>query len=407
MTSKHIVIVGGGQAAAQAILTLRQKKFDGRITLVGEEDLPPYQRPPLSKKYLAGELDRERLFLRPRSFYEKNGVELRLGVRAEELNPDSRRVRLDDGRTLEYDGLLLATGSRVRRLDIPGSDLPGIHYVRDVADVDAITESVQPGKRLVVVGAGYIGLEVSAVAVTRGLEVTVLEAVDRVMARVVCPEVSQFYFDYHTRSGVDIRCGTMIGGFIGDERVEAVATADGEQIPCDLAIVGIGIEPVVELASSAGLTCENGIRVDEYARTDDEPIVAAGDCTNHPSRLYGRRIRLESVQNAIDQAKVAAVSLLGDDQPYDTVPWFWSDQYNLKLQIAGLSQHHDQVVLRGDPDANGFAAFYLGDGNLLAVDAVNSPKEFMLGKRLIMQRAAPAPERLADPQTDLMALLKR
>ena len=407
MTGNHIVIVGGGQAAAQAILTLRQKKFDGRITLVGEEDLPPYQRPPLSKKYLAGELDRERLFLRPRSFYEKNGVELRLGVRAEELNPDSRRVRLDDGRTLEYDGLLLATGSRVRRLDIPGSDLAGIHYVRDVADVDAITESVQPGKRLVVVGAGYIGLEVSAVAVTRGLEVTVLEAVDRVMARVVCPEVSQFYFDYHTRSGVDIRCGTMIGGFIGDERVEAVATADGEQIPCDLAIVGIGIEPVVELASSAGLTCENGIRVDEYARTDDEPIVAAGDCTNHPSRLYGRRIRLESVQNAIDQAKVAAVSLLGDDQPYDTVPWFWSDQYNLKLQIAGLSQHHDQVVLRGDPDANGFAAFYLGDGNLLAVDAVNSPKEFMLGKRLIMQRAAPAPERLADPQTDLMALLKR
>ena len=407
MTSKHIVIVGGGQAAAQAILTLRQKKFDGRITLVGEEDLPPYQRPPLSKKYLAGELDRERLFLRPRSFYEKNGVELRLGVRAEELNPDGRRVRLDDGRTLEYDGLLLATGSRVRRLDIPGSDLPGIHYVRDVADVDAITESVQPGKRLVVVGAGYIGLEVSAVAVTRGLEVTVLEAVDRVMARVVCPEVSQFYFDYHTRSGVDIRCGTMIGGFIGDECVEAVATADGEQIPCDLAIVGIGIEPVVELASSAGLTCENGIRVDEYARTDDEPIVAAGDCTNHPSRLYGRRIRLESVQNAIDQAKAAAVSLLGGDQPYDTVPWFWSDQYNLKLQIAGLSQHHDQVVLRGDPDANGFAAFYLGDGNLLAVDAVNSPKEFMLGKRLIMQRAAPAPERLADPQTDLMALLKR
>ena len=407
MTGNHIVIVGGGQAAAQAILTLRQKKFDGRITLVGEEDLPPYQRPPLSKKYLAGELDRERLFLRPRSFYEKNGVEMRLGVRAVELNPDSRRVRLDDGRTLEYDGLLLATGSRVRRLYIPGSDLPGIHYVRDVADVDAITESVEPGKRLVVVGAGYIGLEVSAVAVTRGLEVTVLEAVDRVMARVVCPEVSQFYHDYHTRSGVNIHCGTMIGGFIGDERVEAVTAADGEKIPCDLAIVGIGIEPVAELASRAGLTCENGIRVDEYARTDDEAIVAAGDCTNHPSRLYGRRIRLESVQNAIDQAKVAAMSLLGDDQPYDTVPWFWSDQYNLKLQIAGLSQHHDQVVLRGDPDKKGFAAFYLGDGNLLAVDAVNSPKEFMLGKRLIMQHAAPAPEQLADPATDLAGLLKR
>ena len=407
MTGKHIVIVGGGQAAAQAILTLRQKKFGGRITLVGEEDLPPYQRPPLSKKYLAGELNRERLFLRPLAFYEKNGVVLRLGVRAEELNPESRRVRLDDGRTLEYDGLLLATGSRVRRLNIPGSDLPGIHYVRNVADVDAITESVKPGNRLVVVGAGYIGLEVSAVAVAKELEVTVLEAEDRVMARVVCPEVSRFYYDYHTRSGVNIRCGTTIGGFIGDERVEAVAAADGEQISCDLAIVGIGIEPVVELASTAGLTCENGIRVDEYARTDDEAIVAAGDCTNHPSRLYGRRIRLESVQNAIDQAKIAAVSLLGEDQPYDTVPWFWSDQYNLKLQIAGLSQHHDRVVLRGDPDTKGFAAFYLGDGNLLAVDAVNSPKEFMLGKRLIMQHAAPAPERLADPDADLAGLLKR
>lgn len=407
MTSRHIVIVGGGQAAAQAILTLRQKKFDGRITLVGEEDLPPYQRPPLSKKYLAGELDRERLFLRPLAFYEKNGVELRLGVRAEEIEPDRRRVRLDDGRSLDYDGLLLATGSRVRRLNIPGSNLPGIHYVRNVADVDRISDVVEPGKRLVVVGAGYIGLEVAAVAATKGLKVTVLEAVDRVMARVVCPEVSQFYFDYHTRAGVDIRCGTMIDGFVGNGHVEAVSSADGEQFPCDLAVVGIGIEPVVEPASGAGLTCENGIRVDKYARTDDEAIVAAGDCTNHPSLRYGHRVRLESVQNAIDQAKVAAASLLGDDQPYDTVPWFWSDQYDVKLQIAGLSQGHDQVVLRGEPSTNSFAAFYLRDASLLAVDAVNSPKEFMLGKRLIMQRAAPSPEQLTDTQTDLTDLLKR
>ena len=406
MTSRHIVIVGGGQAAAQAILTLRQKKFDGRITLVGEEELPPYQRPPLSKKYLAGELARERLFLRPLAFYEKNGVELRLGVRAEELEPDSRRVRLDDGLMLDYDGLLLATGSRVRRLNIPGSDLPGIHYVRNVADVDRISEAVKPGNRLVVVGAGYIGLEVAAVAATKGLKVTVLEAVDRVMARVVCPEVSQFYFDYHTRSGVDIRCGTTIDGFVGNGRVEAVSAAAGEQFPCDLAIVGIGIEPVVEPASSAGLTCENGIRVDEFALTDDRAIAAAGDCTNHPSPLYGHRVRLESVQNAIDQAKVAAASLLGDKQTYGTVPWFWSDQYDVKLQIAGLSQNHDQVILRGDPSANSFAAFYLRDGNLQAVDAINSPKEFMLGKRLIMQRATPSPELLADPAADPVELLR-
>ena len=407
MTSRHIVIVGGGQAAAQAILTLRQKKFDGRITLVGEEDLPPYQRPPLSKKYLAGELDRERLFLRPLAFYEKNGVELRLGVRAEEIEPDRRRVRLDDGRSLDYDGLLLATGSRVRRLNIPGSDLPGIHYVRNVADVDRISEAVEPGKRLVVVGAGYIGLEVAAVAVTRGLKVTVLEAVDRVMARVVCPEVSQFYFDYHTRAGVDIRCGTTIEGFAGNGHVEAVSASSGEQFPCDLAVVGIGIEPVVEPASGAGLTCENGIRVDKFARTDDEAIAAAGDCTNHPSLRYGHRVRLESVQNAIDQAKVAAASLLGDARPYDTVPWFWSDQYDVKLQIAGLSSGHDQVVLRGEPSSSSFSAFYLQDGDLLAVDAVNSPKEFMLGKRLIMQRAAPTPERLADAKIDLVELLER
>jgi len=407
VTGQHIVIVGAGQAAAQAILTLRQKKFDGRITLVGEENLPPYQRPPLSKKYLAGELDRERLFLRPLTFYEKNGVDLQLGVRAEELDPDRRRVRLNDGRSLDYDGLLLATGSRVRRLNIPGSDLPGIHYVRNVADVDSISDAFRPGNRLVVVGAGYIGLEVSAVAVSRGLQVTVLEAVDRVMARVVCPEVSQFYFDYHTRSGVDIRCGTTIGSFVGNGRVEAVSAASGELFPCDLAIVGIGIEPVVEPASSAGLTCENGIRVDEFARTGDKAIVAAGDCTNHPSLLYGRRVRLESVQNAIDQAKIAAASLLGEDQPYETVPWFWSDQYDLKLQIAGLSQDHDRVVMRGEPDSSGFAAFYLRDGKLQAVDAVNSPKDFMLGKRLIMRRAAPSLELLADPATDLAELLKR
>ena len=407
MASQHIVIVGGGQAAAQAILTLRQKKFDGRITLVGEEDLPPYQRPPLSKKYLAGELARERLFLRPMAFYKNNGVEMQLGVRAEELEPDSRRVRLDDGRTLEYGGLLLATGSRVRRLDIPGGDLPGIHYVRNVADVDGISEAVEPGNRLVVVGAGYIGLEVAAVAVTKGLKVTVLEAVDRVMARVVCPEVSRFYFDRHTRSGVDIRCGTMIDGFVGNGHVEAVSTTGGGQFPCDLVIVGIGIEPVVEPASGAGLACGDGIRVDEFARTDDKAIVAAGDCANHPSRLYGRRVRLESVQNAIDQAKVAAASLLGEHQRYDTVPWFWSDQYDLKLQIAGLSQDHDRVVTRGGPGTNSFAAFYLRDGALLAVDAVNSPKEFMLGKRLIMQHSAPSPERLADPETDLAELLKR
>ena len=407
MIGRHIVVVGGGQAAAQAIQSLRQRKFDGRLTLVGEERLPPYQRPPLSKKYLAGELDRKRLFLRPMSFYEKNGVDVRLGVRAEALDPDGRRIRLNTGESLNYDRLMLATGSRVRRLNVPGGDLPGVHYVRNVADVDAIMAAIRPGKRLVVVGAGYIGLEVAAVAVGRGLEVTVLEAVNRVMARVVCPQVSRFYFDCHTRAGVDIRCGTTISGFSGGGRVEAVTAEGGERFPCDLAIVGIGIEPVVNLAEEAGLTCGNGIRVDEFARTDVADVVAAGDCTNHPSLLYAGRVRLESVQNAIDQAKTAALSLLGEKQPYDTVPWFWSDQYDVKLQIAGLSRHHDRVVLRGDPATKSFAAFYLDGDRLLAVDAINSPREFMLGKRLIGQRQTVPAEVLADPGADLLAYVKR
>ena len=407
MSSRHIVIVGGGQTAAQAIQSLRQRKFEGHITLVGEEPLPPYQRPPLSKKYLAGELDRDRLFLRPMSFYDKNGVDLRLGVRAEELDPAAHVVRLDTDESLNYDGLMLATGSRVRRLNLPGAELPGVHYVRSVADVDEIMAAIRPGNRLAVVGAGYIGLEVAAVAATRGLAVTVLEAVDRVMARVVCPQVSRFYFDRHTRAGVDIRCGTTISHFVGRDRVEAVVAGDAERIPCDLAIVGIGIAPVVDLADAAGLTCANGIRVDAYARTDDADIVAAGDCSNHPSHLYGGRVRLESVQNAIDQAKTAALSLLGENQPYDTVPWFWSDQYDVKLQIAGLSQNHDEVVLRGDPATQSFAAFYLAGGRLLAVDAINSPREFVLGKRLIAQGEAVPADILADPDADLAARLKR
>jgi len=404
---ERIVIVGGGQAAAQAVQTLRQRKFDGRITLIGEETYPPYQRPPLSKKYLAGELARERLFLRPLSFYATNDVELELGIRATTLDASARTVTLEDDRTLGYDGLLLATGSRVRRLTVRGSELANIHYVHTVADVDAITAAIEPGNRLVIVGAGYIGLEVAAVAVTRGLEVTVLEAADRVMARVVCPEVSQFYHDYHTQAGVEIRCQSDVSGFVGEDRVAAVETFDGERFPCDIAIVGIGVLPADDLAAGAGLACANGIVVDEFARTEADMIVAAGDCTNHPNRLVDARVRLESVPNAIEQARTAASSLLGNSEPYTAVPWFWSDQYDVKLQIAGLSQSHDEVVIRGDPSEKRFAAFYLRAGDLLAVDAVNSPREFMIGKKLLAAGAPVSPEQLADPAIDLNGLLER
>ena len=400
----HLVIVGGGQAAAQAVQSLRQQSFAGAITLLSDEPYPPYQRPPLSKKYFAGELARERLMLRPAAFYAEKGVALELGARVEELEPAARRVRLRDGRTLAYDRLLLATGSRARALPVPGVDLAGVHYFRTITDVDSILASLTPGARVLLVGAGYIGLEVAASARQRGFDVMVLEAAERVMSRTVSAEVSAFYDACHRAAGVTIHCGAGVKAFLGGDRVTAVETSDGRKFACDVAIVGIGIEPNVELAARAGLECSNGIVVDEFARTADPNIVAAGDCTNHPLPLLERRVRLESVPNAIHQAKVAAATLLGSPSPYSEVPWFWSDQYDLKLQIAGLSTGYDEVVLRGDPATRSFAAFYLRAGQLLAVDAINSPKEFIAGKKLVAGRARIAPDVLRDPKTDLAAI---
>jgi len=402
--AEHLVIVGGGQAAAQAVQSLRQQNYAGAITLVSEEPHPPYQRPPLSKKYLAGELTRERLFLRPAQFYADKGVTLELGRRVEELVLGARCVRLDDGRTLPFDRLLLATGSRVRRLDVPGAALNGVHYLRTLADADAIVASLKPGARVLLVGAGYIGLEVAAVVRVRGHEVTVLEAADRVMSRTVSPEVAAFYDACHRAAGVVLHFGAAVAAFRGTANVTAADTTDGRSFPCDAVIVGIGIVPNVELAAAAGLPCDNGIVVDEFARTADESVVAAGDCTNHPQPLLGRRVRLESVPNAVHQGKVAAGTLAGAPTAYSEVPWFWSDQYDLKLQIVGLSSGHDEVVLRGDPATRSFAAFYLEGGRLLAVDAVNSPREFAAGKKLVASRARIPREVLEDPSVDLATL---
>ncbi len=402
--SEHLVIVGGGQAAAQAVQSLRQQSFAGPITLLGEELFPPYQRPPLSKKYFAGELPRERLFLRPAAFYAEKNVALEPGARVEEIEPAAHRVRLRDGRTLSYDRLLLATGSRARSFAVPGTDLRGVHYLRTIADVDAITASLALGSRVLLVGAGYIGLEVAAVARQRGFDVTVLEAADRVMSRTVSVEVSAFYEACHRAAGVAIHCGAVVKALHGTARVTRVETVDGRTFDCDIVIIGIGIVPNVELAASAGLQCNDGIVVDELARTADPNIVAAGDCTNHPHPLLERRVRLESVPNAIHQAKVAAATLLGTPMPYSEVPWFWSDQYDLKLQIAGLSTGYDEVVVRGDPAARSFAAFYLRAGQLLAVDAVNSPREFIAGKKLVANRTRIAPDVLRDSSVDLTPL---
>lgn len=401
--TERLIIVGGGQAAVQAVHSLRQQHFDGAITLVGEEPFLPYQRPPLSKKYLAGELPRERLFLRPAGFYADKHVDLELNARVEELDLGRHTVRLADGRTFDFDRLLLATGSRPRRLELPGAELKGVHYLRSIADADAISAALTQSAHVVLIGAGYIGLEVAAVLRQRGLDVTILEAAGRVMSRVVCPAVSAFYHRQHTAAGVDIRLGAEVRALHGRDRVELVELAD-ERLACDVVIVGIGVVPNTELASAAGLPCNNGIVVDEFARTRDSHVFAAGDCTSQPHSALGRSVRLESVPNAIHQAKVAAASVLGTPTAYSEVPWFWSDQYDLKLQIAGLSQGFEEVVIRGDPETGCFAAYYFAGGRLIAVDAVNSPRDFILGKKLLAAGATVPAAALRDPNTDVAAL---
>ena len=398
---EHFVVVGGGQAALQAIHTARQQGFEGRITLVGDEPYPPYQRPPLSKKYLAGTVPRERLFLKPASFYESRRVELMLGIRVEELDPQNSQLRLSDGSTIGFDRLLLATGSRPRKLDVPGAGLTGVHYLRGIADVDAISEAFAAGTRLLIVGAGYIGLEVAAVARERGLDVTVLEAADRVLGRVVCPQMSTFYQSRHRRAGVEIRLNAAVDAFVGTDRVEAVQIRSGERFACDLVIAGIGVLPNVELAEGAGLTCSNGISVDCYARTEDPRILAAGDCTSHPHPMVRGHVRLESVHNAVEQGKAAGFSLLGREQGFIDTPWFWSDQYDLKLQIAGIAQGYDRVVVRGEMEPTGFAVYYLCANRLVAVDAVNSPRDFITAKKLIAGEARIPDTVIADVESDL------
>lgn len=397
----QIVIVGAGQAADQAVHTLRRKGYTGRLTVVGEEPWLPYQRPPLSKKFLAGLLERERLVFRPAQFYAEHSVETLLGRRVQQIERNARRLRLDEGSsTLPYDALLLATGSKPRALSVPGADLAGVHTLRTIADVDRIRTDMDAGGRLVVVGGGYIGLEVAATARERGLDVTVLEMADRVMNRVTCGEVSSFYETEHARHGVRIVNHARVQALAGDSRtgrVKAVLTEDGAEHPADLVIIGVGVAAADELAVSAGLECSNGILVDEFCATSDPVIFAAGDCTNHPNPHYGRRLRLESVDNAYEQAGSAAHNLLGMRTAHDKVPWFWSDQFDLKLIIVGICQGYDQAIVRGTPSTRTFSVCYLREGELIAVDSINSPKDQMAARKLIAARARPSLDKLADP----------
>ncbi|MCI4645788.1 MAG: FAD-dependent oxidoreductase [Hyphomonadaceae bacterium] len=396
-SAKQIVVIGGGQAGAQAVFSLRQGGYDGAITLVGDEPAPPYQRPPLSKAFLKGEMPEERLYFKPAAWYQDNGVELMLGVSATRIDRSARQVHLSHDAVLDYDALILATGSRPRALPLPGADLDGVHELRSLADVERLAPQTIAGRSIVIVGAGYIGLEAAAVARQLGMDVTVLEMAPRVLARVTSPVMSDFYEKQHRAQGVDIRCGAGLAALKGDNgAVTAAQLVDGSEIKADLVLIGIGILPNEELAAEAGIACENGILVDRDARTNDPHVFACGDCARRPLVHYGRIGRLESVHNAIEQGKLAAAAILGKPRPPEDTPWFWSDQYDLKLQIAGLSQDYDELVVRGDPEARKFATFYLKSGALIAVDAVNSPPEFLASKKLIAAGAKVAPERLSD-----------
>lgn len=399
-----IVIVGTGQAGAQAAASLRQLKYDGEITMIGDDPHIPYQRPLLSKQYLSGEEGGDRLYLRAEAFYEGKNITLKTGERIESIDTRAQTVTSENGESTPYSKLLLATGSRPRILSVPGCQLAGIHYLRTLDDVDAIKSAMQPGKKMVVVGGGYVGLEVASVAVTLDLDVTVIETADRILQRVTTPEMSDYYHNLHVSRGVKILTHTEVSGFGGDTHVSSVLCGD-QKVEADIVIVGIGIVPNVELAEAAGLQCGNGILVDDRCRTTVDNVYAAGDCTNHPNPILNRRLRLESVPNAMEQARVVAANMMGGDKVYSAVPWFWSDQYELKLQMVGFSADGDTQVVRGDMSANQFAVFYLKDGVLVAVDAVNSPREFTVAKQLYERKLDPTC--LADPEFDLKDLLKR
>ncbi len=399
----HIVVIGAGQAGASLVAKLRSEGYDGDITLIGAEAEPPYQRPALSKAYLLGEMERERLFLRPREWYDTHNITLRTRTRAVSVDAVAKTVTLEGEEVLAYDNLAFTTGSHPRTLPSAiGGDLEGVFSVRDLADADAMTPEFVAGRRLLIIGGGYIGLEAAAVAAKLGLHVVLVEMADRILQRVAAPETSDYFRALHTAHGVDIREGVGLDRLIGDGRVTGAILTDGTELACDFAIVGVGIYPATLLAETAGITCDNGIVTDAHGRTSDPHIWAAGDCATLD--WHDTQIRLENVGNAIDQAELVARNMLGANESYVPKPWFWSDQYDCKLQIAGLNTGYTQVVTRKTGDA--LSHWYYNDDTLLAVDAMNDPRNYMIGKRLIEAGKSPAPAMVADPETDMKALLK-
>jgi len=404
--TKKCIIIGASHAAAQLAPSLRQEGWDGDIIVIGDEPYLPYHRPPLSKTFLAGDKTAESLAIRPAAFYKKNNIQFLQG-RVSSINRDQQTLTLSDGQELGYDKLALCMGSRVRKIPLPGGELDGVHYLRDIAYAEGIKKHVKKDKHVVIIGGGYIGLETAAALKNQGMNVVVLEMAQRILQRVTAPELSEFYTRIHTEEGVNIHTGISVTGIAGETHTEKVICADGTEFPADLVVIGVGILPNTELAEECGIEVKNGIIVDEFCRTNDSDIVAAGDCTNHFNKIYDRRIRLESVPNANDQGKTAAASICGLSKEYKSLPWFWSDQYNLKLQIAGLSQGYDQVIIRGDKRTDrSFAAFYFKGGQMISAECVNRPQEFMLSKKIIADKLAINPDRLADESIAIKELLQ-
>lgn len=400
----HVVVIGAGQAGSSLVARLRNRGFEGDVTLIGAEAVPPYQRPPLSKKYLLGEMDLERLYLRPESFYAQHDIDLRLGAEVTGIDRAAREVHLGAER-VAYDVLVLTTGSAPRRLPAAiGGDLAGVHVVRDLADADAMEPRFVSGAHVLIVGGGYIGLEAAAVAASKGLSVTLVEMSERILQRVGAPETSDYFRALHAAHGVDIREGVGLETLLGEGHVSGARLSDGTEIDVDFVIVGVGIAPGTGLAEAAGLEIDNGIRCDAHGRTSDAHIWAAGDCASFPYRAS--QLRLESVPNAIDMAECVADNIMGAETEYVPQVWFWSDQYDVKLQIAGLNTGYDRIVTRPEPAEGAVSFWYYLGGTLLAVDAMNAPRAYMVGKRLIEGGTSPDPALVADTGVELKSLLQ-
>lgn len=404
--SQTCLIIGASHAGAQLANALRKEGWEGKIIILGSEPFMPYHRPPLSKALLMGEKTADQIDIFKTTIYEKGNIEVRLGVTVESIDPENKTVSLAEGDSLSYDKLALCTGARVRYLDIPGGNLPGVHYLRTLEDAQAIQAEAKEGAKAVIVGGGYIGLETAASLRKLGMEVTVLEMMGRVLERVTAAEMSEYYTKLHESHGVKIITDAQAQAFEGSGRVEKVVCNNGLSLDADMVIVGIGVIPNIELAQQAGLAVGNGIIVNDKTETSAADIYAAGDCTFHPNDVLGFELRLESVPNAMEQAKVAAANICGNDKTYHALPWFWSDQYDVKLQIAGFNKGYDKVVIRGNPHDNQFVGWYLKDGKLLAADCINAGKDFMLAKKLIAANVEIPEETLADTGVDLNEFLK-